>query len=155
MAIEVTDAMVEAALDVDGGDWRLDDESDQYMSHMRSALTAALALLPGDAALLWCCHVRGPDDLVACADYASALALADTLLRYDRQPNRHEYDPYFSAVPALWTAGATDHAEDLAKRALPGSDYPISLASWPATIPMRAPPVPPSPPLCDDAGGGP
>lgn len=112
--------------------------------HFRLAdFRRARALLSVTAAerdgLLWCCHVRGPDDMVPTASYAEALDLADRLLQFDRRPDRHECDPFASAVPALWPYGASAHAEEMAKRKLPNADYPLPAPSAPPAEAGEAP----------------
>lgn len=77
-------------------------------------------------AILWCCHVRGPDDVYAAPDYDTALAWSDLLnemnWRSDTYPkparfeNPKSYqDCLVKAVPALWPHSAEAHAEDLPK----------------------------------------
>lgn len=92
--------------------------------------------------LLWCAHIRGPDDVVPCADYDSALELCDYLLhKFDRGAHHHKDDnwPYMSAVPALWPWSSEDHAMWLAKRSGPDTEYPLPVptdrAPW---IPKEA-----------------
>lgn len=65
---------------------------------------------------LWCCHVRGPDEVHAAPDYATALTWADVCLAIDRMVD-HSDDlmPFLSATPALWPHSAESHAEDLPK----------------------------------------
>ncbi len=67
--------------------------------------------------ILWCCHVRGPDDVHAAPDYATALKWADYLLDLDRATDHHKdpWLPYFSAIVAPWPYSAESHAEDLPK----------------------------------------
>lgn len=81
--------------------------------------------MPAPAAMLWCCHIRGPDDMVPTQSYQEALALADEMLKFDRRPDIGENGPYASAVPALWPYGPEAHAEFYANRSEPDADYPL------------------------------
>lgn len=54
------------------------------------------------ADILWCCHVRGPDEIYAAPDYDVALRWCDLCLEMDRRPRVSENEPYLSAVPAPW-----------------------------------------------------
>ena len=67
--------------------------------------------------MLWCCHVRGPDDVLPAPDYATALRWADLCLEIDRVTARENDDnwPYLSAVPAPWPHSPALHAEYLPK----------------------------------------
>lgn len=72
--------------------------------------------------ILWCCHVRGPDDLYAAPDYATALKWADITNAYnwrDRggtaQPPASFDDCLLKAAPAPWPWSAVAHAENLPK----------------------------------------
>jgi regulator of replication initiation timing len=67
-----------------------------------------------DKTVLWCCHVRGPDDVYAAPDYATALAWADELnsaisTKFPPKPD----EPVISAVPAPWPWSSESHASDL------------------------------------------
>ena len=76
--------------------------------------------------LLWCCHVRGPDDLYAAESYEAALKQADdlndALKKHNAGREPHPYDPIISAVPAPWPWDAESHAEDLRKARAHASD---------------------------------
>lgn len=65
--------------------------------------------------ILWCCHVRGPDDMVPAPDYETALKWADILLALDRLAAKHNNPntPMASAVPAPWRGSAESHAAEL------------------------------------------
>lgn len=64
--------------------------------------------------ILWCCHVRGPDEVHAAPDYATALAWSDHLLEVDRGIDHSDpMMPFLSAVPAPWPHSAELHAADL------------------------------------------
>lgn len=63
--------------------------------------------------ILWCCHVRGPDEVHAAPDYKTALLWSDACLKLDRRQPRHEYEPFLSAVPAPWPWSVETHAENL------------------------------------------
>lgn len=73
------------------------------------------------ATILWCCHVRGPDDVHAAPDYATALAWADMLTEMDRAATHDgngvfgNLTPFMNAVPAPWPWSAEAHAADLPK----------------------------------------
>lgn len=68
------------------------------------------------ANVLWCCHVRGPDEVHAAPDYKTALAWSDQLLEIDREiDHSNEFMPFLSAVPAIWPHSPESHAADLAK----------------------------------------
>lgn len=69
------------------------------------------------ADILWCCHVRVPDDVHAAPDYATALKWADltNALDWRGQPPVSFEDCLLKAVPALWPWTAEAHAEDLPK----------------------------------------
>lgn len=97
-----------------------------------SAPESASKTSEGDTAFdpaqpLWCCYVRGPDDLVPTPDYESAVALADWFTAVDRGNIADEMCPLFSAIPMLWTYGAEEHAAWLARRATQETDYPIDM----------------------------
>lgn len=57
--------------------------------------------------ILWCCHIRGPDDVHAAPDYETALKWADMVNAYG--------DCLPGAVPAIWPWSDEAHAEDLPK----------------------------------------
>lgn len=76
--------------------------------------------------ILWCCHVRGPDDIYAAPDYETALAWSDVLNEMNWRSETYPKLPGFEnpksyqeclikAVPALWPSSAESHAEDLPK----------------------------------------
>lgn len=78
--------------------------------------------------ILWCCHVRGPDEVYAAPDYETALAWSDTLnelnwrvdqVRYPKPTSFKNPESYgdclIKAVPAIWPHSADAHAEDLPK----------------------------------------
>lgn len=74
------------------------------------------------AEILWCCHVRGADDVLAAPDYETALNWADQLnaLNWRGIGGKNEPPESFDAclvkaVPALWPYNAEMHAEDLPK----------------------------------------
>lgn len=61
---------------------------------------------------LWCCHVRGSDDVYPAPDYATALKWVDITNALNwRGPKRSIEPP--QAVPALWPGTAETHAEFL------------------------------------------
>ena len=65
--------------------------------------------------ILWCCHVRGPDDVIPTVSYDEAVKLADHInnisirLGMERSP----FEWLSRAVPAVWPHSAESHAEDL------------------------------------------
>jgi hypothetical protein len=69
--------------------------------------------------ILWCCHVRGPDDVHAAPDYATALKWCDSLTSRDRDMvdagECVPLLPFLNAVPAVWPHSAESHATDLPK----------------------------------------
>jgi hypothetical protein len=79
--------------------------------------------------ILWCCHVRGPDDVYAAPDYNTALAWSDLLnslnwrdTGFANTPKPPRYkdpanysDCLIKAVPAIWPHSPESHAEDLPK----------------------------------------
>lgn len=72
------------------------------------------------ADILWCCHVRGPDDVHAAPDYNTALKWSDTLNEINwKGPTGlppTSYDEFLiKAGPAIWPWSAASHAEDLPK----------------------------------------
>lgn len=79
------------------------------------------------AEILWCCHVRGPDDVYAAPDYATALAWCDLTNALNWRglggsvvaPASYE-DCLLKAVPAPWPHSPESHAEDM----------PKSIAGW-------------------------
>lgn len=96
---------------------------------------------PEREGILWCCHVRGPDDVCAAPDYATALAWSDTLnalnwkvdeLRYPKPRSFENPSSYqeclVKAVPAIWPYSPQAHAEDLPK-SIAGFADPRSLPS--------------------------
>lgn len=77
---------------------------------------------PERAGILWCCHVRGPDDVHAAPDYETALAWADytNALNWRAIGGRTEAvatyeDIILRAVPAPWPWSPEEHAEELPK----------------------------------------
>ena len=72
--------------------------------------------------ILWCCHVRGPDDVYAAPDYETALKWADMTNAINRRgrggkiesPASYD-DCLLKAVPALWPWSPESHAEGLPK----------------------------------------
>jgi hypothetical protein len=74
------------------------------------------------ADILWCCHVRGPDDVHAAPDYATALKWSDSIAELDRKMATEDgkgafgiCTPFMNAVPAVWPHSAESHATDLPK----------------------------------------
>jgi hypothetical protein len=68
--------------------------------------------------ILWCCHVRGPDDVHAAPDYKTALKWSDIINEWSRKANKgvkEEDELWARATPALWPWSPESHAEDLPK----------------------------------------
>lgn len=69
---------------------------------------------------LWCVHVLGPDEVLACHDRESAIRNAMHLnLSLYPLHIKHAADRHFPAswaIPAVWPHSPEGHAEDLAKR---------------------------------------
>lgn len=68
------------------------------------------------AAKLWCCHVRGPDDLIPYASELDAHRAANEINKKFGGPQDSEFTPIISAVVTEWPYSAEDHASDLAGR---------------------------------------
>lgn len=62
--------------------------------------------------ILWCCHVRGPDDVLAAPDYETALMWADRINEVGGDLAR-KMDILYSAVPAPWPHSKDSHQYDL------------------------------------------
>lgn len=77
------------------------------------------------AAMLWCCHVRGPDDVMACDDKAHAERVAAALIKQFK-PMSDQTDVMFDPVAAPWPHSTEAHARDLAK---PSVDYAAVIAA--------------------------
>lgn len=75
--------------------------------------------------ILWCVHVRGPDDLQAVASYADAVRLSDGLNWWWQALPLTEHDPIISAVPMVWDGTPEQHATSLAKLGARGADYAL------------------------------
>lgn len=67
-----------------------------------------------DPELLWCVHVRGPDDLIPAMDYEDALKICDRLAESDAQHAGDASAPMLRAVPRLWPGSPQQYAEVLA-----------------------------------------
>jgi hypothetical protein len=69
--------------------------------------------------ILWCCHVRGPDDVHAAPDYETALKWSDSLTVRDREMvdagECVPLLPFLNAVLAVWPHSAESHASDIPK----------------------------------------
>lgn len=72
-----------------------------------------LECLPEKESVLWCAHIRGPDDVVACVDYGAAVRLCDEINAIAKSMGH--LDTLCIAYPAVWPWGASGHAEDLAR----------------------------------------
>lgn len=104
--------------------WNNDKGTEEFLYSTSLSERIAVAILAAvehgaQRGLLWCCHVRGPDDLYAAESYEAALKhaddLNDALKKHNAGREPHPYDPIISAVPAPWPWGAESHAEDLRK----------------------------------------
>jgi len=70
--------------------------------------------------MLWCCHIRGPDDVIACDGYETALKMSDELNIVAERINAQwpeDQRVRYSAVPAPWPWTAESHAESLKQHA--------------------------------------
>ena len=69
--------------------------------------------------ILWCCHVRGPDDVIPAKSYKDALKMADEINAKDFQIAIAHNPPELltRAVPAIWPWSAEVHEEYLRKAA--------------------------------------
>lgn len=72
--------------------------------------------------ILWCCHVRGPDDVHAAPDYETALKWSDMTnalnwrgLKGTIEPPPSYDDCLLKATPAVWPWSAEAHAVHLPK----------------------------------------
>jgi hypothetical protein len=72
--------------------------------------------------ILWCCHVRGPDDVHAAPNYATALEWSDRFNDWWARQPKSENDPIIRAAPALWPWSADAHAENLKQTAVEFAD---------------------------------
>jgi hypothetical protein len=77
---------------------------------------------PKLGSILWCCHVRGPDDVHAAPDYETALKWADLTNALNWRGKGGETAPppsydecLLKAVPAPWPYSAEAHAADMPK----------------------------------------
>ena len=80
--------------------------------------------------MLWCLHVRGPDDVYPAPDYETALRWADYCFeRLDRPAilKNDENMPLLRAFPAPWPWSDESHAEGLEQ----------SIADWTPRDPDR------------------
>lgn len=79
------------------------------------------------ANILWCCHVRGPDDVVPCLTYDEAIRLCDDVDTYRRVFERKhpDEDIMLSAHPAVWPWSAAEHARAYEERYEKTHDYPL------------------------------
>ncbi|MGB7022334.1 MAG: hypothetical protein WBD73_00915 [Candidatus Acidiferrales bacterium] len=74
------------------------------------------AIEAAKAPILWCCHVRGPDDVHASPDYETALAWSDLINdRFGPHTRTDENYPITRAAPAIWPWSPEAHAESLPK----------------------------------------
>lgn len=89
-----------------------------YGERWVAVLEAAVAELKKPP-MLWCCHIRGPDDVIACDSYDAALQMSDELNAVSRRINAQfpaTEQVWYSAAPAPWPWGAEAHAEDLKRQ---------------------------------------
>lgn len=119
MTRAVTDRHTQISRILDRQEVEVTDTRDGVEYRILGIDTTARAIMALDAPLLWCCHIRGPDDVIACADYESALNMSDELnavsQRINAQFPEHEH-VWYAAAPALWPHSATAHAEDLERQ---------------------------------------
>lgn len=101
---------------------------------------------PSVAPFLWCCHVRGPDDVHPAPDYETALKWADYINSLNWRGPKGESvavasidDLILRAVPAPWPWSAEEHALRLAESttgwALPSETVPQTVAGDDAPTP--------------------
>lgn len=84
-------------------------------------LRSRLPAQGGQEPLLWCCHVRGPDDIYAAPDYVTALAWSDAMNEINWKANSRLnigdptsfQDCLIKAVPAPWPHSPEAHAKNL------------------------------------------
>ena len=74
---------------------------------------------PQDAELLWCAHVRGPDDVHAVGSYDEAVKLSDEINGVASKLK--DLDVLCIAMPAIWPWSREAHAKDLAPHGAPAS----------------------------------
>jgi hypothetical protein len=72
--------------------------------------------------ILWCCHVRGPDDIYAAPDYETAVKWADITNSYNwrgragkNEPPESYADCLLKAMPAIYPGTAEEHAAAVLK----------------------------------------
>jgi hypothetical protein len=94
-------------------------QAKQVANNWNTRASVAQSTVP----FLWCCHVRGPDDVYAAPDYVTALAWSDALNEINwrgasslkiENPKSFE-DCLIKAVPAPWPYSPELHAENLPK----------------------------------------
>jgi hypothetical protein len=82
---------------------------------------------------LWCCHVRGPDDVHPAPDYETALTWSDWINdRFGPHTREDENYPIMRAAPAIWPWSAARHAAAL----------PAAIAELTPRGPLPPPPPP-------------
>jgi len=93
------------------------DTCDECATTLELRLAVAKLAASDNQPMLWCCHVRGPDDVHAARDYAHALEIATEINALSAKANAdHPNDPVLcEAAPAPWPWSAETHAADLAK----------------------------------------
>lgn len=65
---------------------------------------------------LWCCHIRGPDDVIPAKDHATAVAMAKEINAHSAKIQGHLPENervLFEAAAAPWPWSAESHAKDL------------------------------------------
>jgi len=82
---------------------------------------------------LWCCHIKGPDDVIACDDHLHAVRLAK-LINESAGKHAAELDVMFEACAAVWPHSAEAHARSLGE---PSVDYARALVATRVTNAMR------------------
>lgn len=125
----------------DGGD-HVPTENERAM--IEDAIEGYIAIAVSRQPFLWCCHVRGPDDVYAAPDYMTALAWSDALNEINwrgasdlkiENPKSFE-DCLIKAVPAPWPHTAEAHATNLPRSIADFSD-PSASRPEPAATPAR------------------
>jgi hypothetical protein len=112
---DIIDANGERVIADDGAVW---PEDRDYIVLSATAHEKMRKALEEVKPLLWCCHVRGPDDVHAAPDYETALKWSDMVNEWSAKTNegvKQEDQVWAKAAPALWPWSPENHAEALPK----------------------------------------
>lgn len=66
---------------------------------------------------LWCVNIHGPDDVIAVADYRTAIKVANAFNAWWQRQEIRAHDPHMWAVPIEWPHSEASHAESVADTA--------------------------------------